>query len=163
MKRTLLVVATIAFLVGGTTFAQTDTTFQVTANVAKNCTIQAANLAFGTYDPLGANASAPLDQNGSVSVACTKGTAITIALDAGLNHTSAVATTRAMNSGSSYMDYELYTDSPGSTVWNDSTSLLSWTSTGKATHSFTVYGRVPGGQDTAPGSYSDTITATVNF
>jgi spore coat protein U-like protein len=105
-----------------------------------------------------------VDQNGSVTVSCTKGTAITIALDAGANHTFAVGTTRAMKTGTSdYMSYELYTDEPGGTVWNDTTSVVSWTSTGKASHSFTVFGRVPQGQDVAPGSYSDTITATVNF
>src|SRR5512143_902396 len=45
----------------------------VSATVTNNCTISTTALAFGSYDPVVANASTNLDGTGAVSVACTKG------------------------------------------------------------------------------------------
>ena len=56
----------------------------VTATVTNNCTISTAALAFGSYDPVVANASTNLDGSGTVSVACTKGTYVrTLCADMG--------------------------------------------------------------------------------
>ena len=166
MKKTLLAVAVIILLVtAGSAYAATATSqFQVTASVAANCTITSTTLAFGAYDPISANAATPLNQTGSVSVSCTKGAPISVGLDAGLNHTSAIGTTRAMAAGTNYLSYELYLDTGHATVWGNVTpNWATWTSSGKATHAFTIFGQIPSGQDVAIGSYSDTITATVNF
>ena len=57
-------------------------------------------MAFGTYDPLGANSGtgSDLDQTGSVGVTCTRGsTGITIELSDGGNHSG--ATRRMANGG----------------------------------------------------------------
>jgi spore coat protein U-like protein len=165
MKRTLLVVATIAFLVGGTTFAATATSqFQVTATVGANCTITAATLDFAAYDPVGTNATTPLDATGSVSVNCTKGASIWVGLNAGLYGGLGTFGTRAMYNSTDHLGYELYTNAARTTVWgNASGTGASWTSTGMGAHAIDIYGRVGAGQDVSTGSYSDTITATVNF
>jgi spore coat protein U-like protein len=165
MKRTLLVAATIAFLVGGTAFAGTDTSqFQVTATVGANCTITAAALDFQAYDPVGTNATSPLDQTGSVTVSCTKGASIWVGLDAGLYGAVGSFGTRAMYNSTDHLGYELYSDSGRSTVWGDTSGTgASWTSPGMAAHAMTIYGRIGAGQDVSTGSYADTITATVNF
>src|ERR1700694_3726300 len=52
----------------------------VSANVAANCTIATAPVAFGAYDPVVTNAAVGLTGTGSITVACTKGSVPTINL-----------------------------------------------------------------------------------
>jgi spore coat protein U-like protein len=135
----------------------------VSATVTNNCTISTVALAFGSYDPVVANASTNLDGTGTVTVACTKGSTATIGLGAGANASGA---TRRMGDGATnFLTYELYQDSSRSTVWaNSGTGLLSPAAApSKAARSFTVYGRVASDQDVPAGNYSDTVVATVNF
>jgi len=140
--------------------------FTVTATVANNCSISTAGISFGAYDPIVANASAPLDAAGSVTIQCTKGATTTIGLSAGNNGANATGTTRAMKSGSDYLSYEIYQDSGRASVWGNSGSALFTPAAApsSAPRPFTTYGRVPAGQDVPAGaSYTDTVTATVNF
>lgn len=143
------------------------TTFNVTASVVKNCTISAANIAFGNYDPVVANAAAPLNLSSTVTVACTKGVTATVGLDAGQNSAQAVGTTRAMSSGGgspSYLSYEIYSNAAMTKVWgNSGAGLVTYTSTSKVPTALSDYGQIPAGQDQPVASYSDTVTATVNF
>ena len=98
------------FAASATVEAATATTsFGVTASVNANCTISAATLAFGGYDPLVANASTPLDQTSTLTVTCTKGTSAAVSLDLG---THASGSTRRMQNDSTateFLTYELYT------------------------------------------------------
>ena len=163
MRKNLLAAAMITFVSAGMAMAGTATsTFSVTSSVAANCKISATTLAFGAYDPVDVNASTALDQTGSVTVNCTKGAAIWVGLNLGAN---ASGTIRRMKNGSDYLSYELYKLADYATVCGNSVESdgVSWTSTSKADHAFTIYGRVPAAQDVTTGSYSDTITATVNF
>lgn len=169
LVRTVAVVgvgAAMAFagFVAPTASAATATAnLSVSATVTNNCTISTAALAFGSYDPVAANASTDLDGTGTVVVACTKGSTATIGLGLGAN---ASGTTRRMTDGSSnFLNYELYQDSSRSTVWSDTgAGLLSPVAApSKAARNFTVYGRVASNQDVPAGSYSDTVVATVNF
>jgi len=135
----------------------------VSATVTNNCTISTVALAFGSYDPVVANASANLDGTGTVVVTCTKGSTATIGLGLGSN---AAASVRRMTDGSSnYLTYELYQDSGRSTVWgNSGAGLLSPVAApSKAARNFTVYGRVASNQDVPAGTFNDTVVATVNF
>ena len=146
--------------------ATATSNFNVTASVTNNCTITSTTLAFGPYDPIVANASTPLDAAGSVDVACTKGAATTIGLSAGNNAASASTTSRAMSNGAGgFLDYEIYSNAGRTTVWTNSGAGLFAppVAPSKATRSFPTYGRVPAGQDPDTGSYTDTVTATVNF
>jgi spore coat protein U domain-containing protein, fimbrial subunit CupE1/2/3/6 len=90
----------------------------VSATVTNNCTISTAALAFGSYDPVVANASSNLDGTGTVVVACTKGATATIGL--GLGGNASGSTRRMGDGGTNYLTYELYQDSGRSTIWNDS-------------------------------------------
>ncbi len=95
-----------------------SSSFPVRAAVAAVCSISTANLGFGNYDPIGANAATDLDIDGSVTVTCTKGSQVWIDLDAGTHGASAVGTTRAMQSGlSDFLDYELFSENTLSTIW----------------------------------------------
>jgi spore coat protein U-like protein len=143
--------------------AQTATaTLSVSATVAKNCSIATTAVAFGNYDPVVANATSPLDGTGTVVVTCTKGAGTRIDLGLGAN---ASGTTRRMSGGTDFLSYELYQNSSRSTVWGSGVAAGETvvTAPSKAARTFTVYGRVPAGQDVAAGPYNDTVVATINF
>ena len=157
------VLLALAPIAGATVFASTATAnLAVSATVANNCTITTNAVSFGAYDPIVAQASANLDTTGSVVIACTKGAVTTIGLDTGANASGAI---RRLGSAGSFLTYELYQDSARATVWSNSgAGLLSIVAApSKAARTYTVYGRVTGGQDVPAGTYTDTIVATVNF
>jgi spore coat protein U-like protein len=147
---------------GGASAATATANLAVSATVTNNCTISTAPLAFGSYDPVAANAASNLDGTGTVVVACTKGTTATIGLGLGAN---ASGSTRRLTDGSSFLTYELYQDAPRITVWGNSGADLysPGAAPSKAARNFTVYGRVPANQDVPSGNYNDTVVATVNF
>jgi spore coat protein U-like protein len=134
----------------------------VSASVVVNCTITTSPLAFGNYDPVVAHASTNLDADGIVTVACTKGSIVTIGLDTGAN---ASGSTRRMKSGTNYLTYEVYKDTGRTQAWGNSGADLYTTSpaASKNPRDFTAAGRVPANQDIPAGAYTDTVVATVNF
>ena len=143
----------------------------VTANVAANCTITSAPVAFGAYDPVVANAAVALIGGGTVTIACTKGSIPTISLGLGLNPSGSI---RQMASGAERLAYELYqppTNVAGaacgalSQIWGTvgSAILTTVVAPGKAARLYNVCGSVGAGQDVAVGAYADTVVATVTF
>ncbi len=163
-------VSAVLLTAAATAFAGTATSnLGVSASVSANCTISTTAVAFGAYDPIVTNATTPRDANGAVTITCTKGSGPTIGLDVGLYSTHASGTTRAMTDGAgtpSSLSYEVYQDSPGGTVWGNSGGGLVTppAAPSKAPRTYTVYGRIPAGQDVpVAASYSDTVVATVNF
>jgi spore coat protein U-like protein len=62
------------------------------------------------------------------------------------------------------LSYSLFSNSVHTTNWGNTvgTDTVAGTGTGSV-QSLTVYGQVPAGQFTKPGSYADTITATVTY
>ena len=168
--QTRVLAAFVCALAAGSVVAATaQTTFTVTASVAANCTISAVAINLGSYDPIVTNAAVPAVNTGSVTIACTKGSGPSIGLNPGSNGGKVAGVTRAMADGTNYLGYELYQPSaaPGNGgVWTDiggANALNAGVSPSKASRTFTVSASVPGGQDVAVGTYSDTITATVNF
>lgn len=155
-------------LVGASPANATTSTanLSVTATVSSNCSISTTVLAFGSYDPVGANASTALESTGGVVVTCTSGASTAVTLGQGANpNTGSSDTTplRRMYDGSAYLSYTLYSNPGRTTVWgNTSGTSLAHTGTGTAT-TLTVYGRVAAGQNVPAGSYADTVVATVTF
>jgi spore coat protein U-like protein len=140
----------------------------VTANVNATCKLSnSVAVAFGTYDPVLANASTPLDATGSFDIKCTKGSSGTMKLGSGLYNANAVGTTRALKAASSanYLNYDLYTSNARSTVWNDTTNTVVYGPAANASASTqTVYGRIPAAQVNAVAdSYADTVVVTVTY
>ena len=136
---------------------------QVSANVLRKCWITALPLDFGAYDPVQANAATPLDGQATLTVACTKGTSLTIGLD---NGTNAEGTTRRMTAGgTNLLAYELYKDGSHSQRWGDAGGERydAGVAPSKDPRQFTVYGRVPAGQDVMEGNFQDTVLVTVQF
>ena len=155
----VLVVSSDSQVVAGSATAN----LSVTAAVGANCTISTAPVAFPAYDPVVANASTNDDGTGSVIITCTRGSTATIGLGLGLNVSGSQM--RMKDATTDYLNYALYQDAGRATVWgNSGAGLLSPVAApDKNPRTFTVYGRIPSGQDVPAGSYSDTVVATVNF
>ena len=164
MRRILLLLVILVVSALARLKAQTATaSLTVSASVTKNCTISTAPVTFGAYDPVAANATAPLDAIGSVTVACTKGAVAKVGLNSGAN---AQGTTRRMGQGTAeYLIYEIYKDTTHATIWGDTadTALDIPAAPNRNPRTFTAYGRIAAAQDAAVGNYTDTVVATVNF
>lgn len=164
-----LTAASALFLAASsTTHAGTATSnLSVTATVTANCSISTAPVAFGSYDPVSANATSPLNGSGTITVTCTSGDAAKITLGQGSNpgtgSTDAAPVRQMKDTGTDVLAYALYQDSGRTTVWgNTAATGVAQTGTGSA-QNVTVYGAVTAGQNVPAGSYSDTVVATVTF
>lgn len=140
------------------TASTATTTFNVTATVQSTCLISGSTLAFGTYT------GSALSVSTTLSVTCTNSTTYNVGLNPG-TASGATVTTRAMTGpGGATLSYALYQDSGHSTNWGQTvgTDTKSGTGNGSA-QTLTVYGLLAGNQYPSPGSYSDTITATITY
>jgi spore coat protein U-like protein len=134
--------------------AETDSrAINVTAAVTKACTVNTVAVAFGSYD---VNAASDTDQQGGVTVACTKGVNATISL--GGANDSRVLT----GPGGATLSYGLYQNSARSTAW-DASNAVTYASLGRAPQTLSVYARIPKNQDVTFGSYTADVLATINF
>jgi spore coat protein U-like protein len=134
--------------------------FTASATVINNCNISATNVSFGTAGTL----SSTLAATGSITAQCTNGDAWKIALNGG-GSGNVGARQMQRSGGGGTIGYGLYTNAAHSVPWGDGTGSSS-TVTGVGTGTsqvVTVYGAVPAQTTPAPGSYSDTITATISF
>ncbi|MBD8898496.1 spore coat U domain-containing protein [Rhodanobacter sp. DHG33] len=134
--------------------------FTASATVVNNCLISATNVSFGSAGVLKSSLSA----TGSISARCTNGDAFRISLNGGSSGNVAARTLQRQGGGGT-VSYQLYTDSARSIPWGDGTagtSMMTGTGSGNA-QAISVYGQVPAQATPAPGSYSDTITATIVF
>lgn len=136
---------------------------QVTATVVPNCRLTIDPLVFGSYDPLGAHMNAALDGSAQMIVTCTRQTQATIVMDSG-RHAAQDGTVRLLASRGQNLSYQLFRDSARTQVWakgSDAMSLLS--SGGRDGQRVTVYARIPPGQEVPAGTYTDVVTASVDF
>lgn len=172
IKYFLMIVALLSF--SNSYAGSANANLAVSATVSANCTITTSPLAFGTYDPVGANVTTALNGTGSVSVACTKGaTGLSVGMGNGANFSS---TRRMSAGGGNVLGYGLYrppnstpgtactfpaTQAWGTTIGTNTLALTSPTS--KTARTYNVCGTIPAGQDVAAGSYTDTVVATINF
>jgi spore coat protein U-like protein len=146
-------------LVSRPAFAATaTTTFGVNATVQATCLVSATAMAFGTYT------GAVATSTSAVSVTCTNTTPYNVGLSAGLA-TGATVTTRSMTGpASALLGYALFSDSARTVNWGQTIATDTVTGTGNGSaQAITVYGQAAAAQYVAPGSYADTITATVTY
>ncbi|NTV94801.1 MAG: spore coat protein U domain-containing protein [Thiobacillus sp.] len=156
-----------AFLACGANLALAGTAtgnLSVSATVSNTCTVGTSSIDFGAYNPISGSAHSG---TGSVKVTCTTGTSYSIELGTGTYSGSCSGNRCMKDAGTDYLPYELYQDSGHSTVWGGTaysagSAKSSQTGTGsEQTHS--LYGGIAAGQNVPKGSYSDTVTVTVNF
>jgi len=166
MKRAALFAITLSLATSAfAASVSTSNTNNITASVAPKCTIGAFAIAFGAYDPFSAT---PLDQTGTVSINCTKGTSGVISLNLGANASGSTRRMQDTGATGNYLTYEIYNNSTRTTVWNTTNTVTLGPSASKDTAlTATAYGRVTAGQDPQAGgggvNYQDTIVATVTF
>ncbi len=130
------------------------------AQLGLSCTIEASPVAFGTYDVF---AASPSDSTGTVTVRCTLGVGLSIALSAGASGTYSP---RRLQGSTATLAYNLYTDAARTSVWGNgsgATSTVFHLLQALTPVVTTVHARVPAGQDVRPGAYSDTVVATFSF
>ena len=129
---------------------------------AQACTISATSVNFGSYNVFNGSHT---DSTGTVTYRCN-GSAhnITIGLTQGA---SASFNQRQMQKGSEALTYNLFIDASRTNIWGDGTGGTSVYSIANPPNNtnvnLTVYGRVTAGQDVSAGTFSDTVTAVINF
>jgi len=118
---------------------------------------------FGAYDVFN---NSHTDSTGSITYRCNllQLSQITIDLSKG---SAPTYVPRQMRQGTDTLDYNLYLDASRASIWGDGTGgssrygpqlpLLGIPVT------VTIYGRVPARQNARVGSFTDTITVTINF
>ncbi len=134
---------------------------------AQRCQVQAPLLAFGDYVP---GSVSPVDSAAAIQVRCIGHpvTAFTVSIGPG---SSGRAWERTMRSGVGVLVYNLFVDAARTIVWGDGTAgtlrvpVTPPPQRGARPREETlnVYGRIPAGQDPAPGAYVDTVIITVEF
>ncbi|WDZ94330.1 spore coat U domain-containing protein [Herbaspirillum sp. WKF16] len=135
---------------------------------AQGCTASASTLSFGTYNP---QSSTPVENTGNITVTCQATISLlityTVKLSAG---NSGAYAQRKMLAGTSAMNYQAYLDATRSTIWGDGSSSTNYILDGyllqvltPVVKTYTVYGKIPGSQNIAAGSYTDTLTILVSY
>lgn len=129
-----------------------------------NCRWDAAPtaMAFGTYSVFGTTNLASTSQ---FTVRCNPNTSGQVTLTTG---GSGTFTPRSMASGGNTANYNLYLDPAGVMIWGDNSGgTISYQifngTPGDKTFTDFIYGIVPFGQDLAPGTYTDTVFATLSW
>ena len=134
----------------------------VQASVAARCNVSTTTVSFGAYDP---TVATPTDQNGAVTIQCTKGTVATIDLANGSNFSG--GTRRMIGAGTGeFLTYGLFTNSPGGTPWGlgiAGGATVGYTAPNASPTSLTVFGRMAALQDVSVDSYQDTVVVTATF
>lgn len=136
-------------------------TMTVSATVQSACVVAANPLAFGNYNP---TSGSNTDATTTLSVTCTSGTSYTVGLSAGTG-SGATVSARKMTGGGNTLNYALYQDSARSTNWGNTpgTDTPASATAGASAATLTVYGRITAGQNVPAGTYTDSVTVTVNY
>jgi spore coat protein U-like protein len=146
-----------AFAVSSAQAGTVTATMAVSASIAGTCTVSGSTMSFGSY-----SSAAPSTASSSIQVTCSNGTSASVTLNQGNNNNKASTFgTRALNNGTNYLGYDIYTDNTYAKVWNTA-EPQTITSTGSPV-TLTAYGRVPAGQNPVIGSYNDTVTISVSL
>ncbi|MDD9937443.1 MAG: spore coat U domain-containing protein [Myxococcales bacterium] len=161
----VLILMAGAARLSGAAAATADTQLQIESAVSDACVLGTAPMALGTYAARTIHAASPLDFAGTITLDCVAGTSARLSLDDGQNPAAGstdAAPLRRMSDGSEHIDYNLYSDAARTSVWG----------TGAAGEpapvntfpsALSIYGRVPPGQATSPGNYTDTVLLTASF
>lgn len=137
-------------------------TMRVSTTVARRCAIYPATLAFGIYDPIGPNATAPRFGQTQLEIQCTRTTQYAVTLNGGGNY----GPRRQMGNGAgAWLGYDLFSDPARSLLW-----LPGQVPPGMPTPApsitriqIPVYGQIPQAQAVPTGAYQDSVVSTINF
>ena len=134
---------------------------------AQSCTASTAAVVFGNYQP---HSGSAVTTTGTVSVTCQTlivGTvSYSIALSVGGGSSFAA---RSMGAVSPRLGYQLYKDLAMSQVWGDGSAGTFTVSDSyflilfPVTKNYTVYGKIPGGENGGVGTYTDSVGVVVTY
>lgn len=161
MKKIALLSLAVAAAAGMSSAQAATADMTVTADVAATCSVNAATMAFGTYNTLTGTALA--SPATAINFTCSNGATYSVSLSNGANYDTTGATRRLIRTGAAtpaaddYLTYKIYEDSAMTVAFDG----MSGATTGAA-QSVTLYGKVDGGQTTRKtGSYTDTVVITI--
>lgn len=160
-----LIAASAPPLLASTQTQHHPTSVQIHAAVSPDCFVSTPSFAFNLGIGFVQAPGSSTYRQGSLTLRCTKGAHIAVGLDLGLHGgaTAAQFGSRSMKmpSSANYLGYELCHDAGCGNVWAPSGyTYVSPSDTGSA---LSVYARIVTGQRVFLGSYSDAVTATLNF
>lgn len=133
-----------------------------------SCSVSATPIGFGSYDVF---LDIPSDTAGTVTVNCMSNV-VRARLTAGPSQTSGTFIPRQMkrSDGTDLLNYNVFTDALRSIVFGDGTGGTTGIDlrrpTGKPSpwsQYINIFGRIPPGQDVPVGSYSDSLTITIEW
>ena len=135
------------------------------AAVQAVCTVSTTPVTFGSYDVF---SSSPLDAEGSITVSCNESPQPTVIVSIETSPNSGSFDPRMMKltAGSDMLEYNFYNDTSRTQIWGDgsgNTFIQSIRVHKKRPWTQPVYGRVPPLQDVSAGSYSETVTVTIEW
>lgn len=144
--------------IGAASWAATSTgNLTVTATVSNSCSIATSALDFSLLNVGAATNEATA---GEVEVTCTASqTGTTVTIDGG-QHVSAGQ--RRLESGGSFVPYNIYTDAGRSSAVAENGAIYSGNISAATPQTIMVYGQVPSGTYVA-GSYTDVVTVTLTY
>lgn len=135
-------------------------TFNVTLNVQKACSVSATDIAFGTHD---FTETGPLNANSTITVKCTKGTTYTVALNKGTNGASETARVMKGATSTDTVAYTIANDTNGGTNFGTTAGTKAGTGDGTS-QTITAYGQVlTSALNVKPDAYSDVVTVSVSY
>ena len=133
---------------------------------AINCTwdVVPTNINFGSYLPF---SGVPVTGTSSFQFTCTPPAVATLMLSRGASATYSPRIMTRTTPPATTANYNLFMDAANTIIWGNGTGgtqFLTFPSTpGNKTDSGTIYGTVPAGLDVRPGTYTDTIQATLDW
>lgn len=129
-----------------------------------SCRVFPRPMQFGQYDPF---SPVPLTGLGRIDLKCDEvGLSFRVKLDSGQNAVGFQPRRLNAVTGQEAINYNLYRDSIHSEIWGDGTPptvIQEGTVSREAKPTFTIYGRIPAGQNISQGSYTDTVRVTVEW
>ena len=133
--------------------------FASTAADAATCTVSTTSVNFGSYDVFD---TSPRDSTGTITLRCNGGAKdVLIEIDGG---GSPYVLFRYMAKGTEPLYYNLYQNPNRTQLWGENGSgQFVGDPPNNTDVTVTVYGRIPAQQDVSAGSYSDTVTVTVQY
>jgi spore coat protein U-like protein len=125
------------------------------------CAISVSSVNFGAYDIF---SNIPKDITGSITYNCTgvNPTPTSVAIDLSQGNASNY-NQRQLRNGTDSINYNLYLDAAGQIIWGNASSGTSRYTSSVLNGNVTIYGRIPARQKVTAGTYSDTITVTIEF
>ncbi len=137
-------------------FIQADTLFA-------QCTIGVTSISFGNYDIF---SNAPVDTTGTVSISCSQDI-VRALFTIGTGSNSGTVNPRRMkrSGGNDLLDYNIFSDVTRTSALGN-TPIEFKRPAGKPapwSDSMTLYARIPPGQDVSAGSYSDSVSVSINW